>query len=240
MKLKILYEDENVLVVDKPAGIIVHPGEGKKDYGVTVVNLIEDKLDKDFRSGERPGIVHRLDKDTSGVLIVAKNKTACTSLKKQFKDRKVGKKYIALVNGKMQYPEGIIDSPIARADRGGNKMRVSSSADGREAVTKYLLKNVYKFDKNFPASLIDIEPKTGRTHQIRVHMAAIGHPVIGDPFYGNRKVNKIFEHSLGLRRQFLHSCSIKFKLPGKGGKMIEVTSKIPLELTEVLKKLTLS
>lgn len=240
MKLKILYEDKNVLVVDKPAGIIVHPGEGKKDYGITVVNLISEKLDKDFRKGERPGIVHRLDKDTSGVLIVAKNKMACVSLKRQFKNRKVEKKYVALVNGKLQYPEGIIDSPIARADRGGNKMRVSSSIDGREAVTKYLLKDVYRFDKNFPASLLEVEPKTGRTHQIRVHMAAIGHPVIGDPFYGNRKVNKIFEHDLGLKRQFLHSCEIKFKLPGKSGKMIKVTSKMPVELAKVIEKLTLS
>lgn len=238
MELEILYEDKNVLVINKPAGIVVHPGEGQKDYETTIVDLILPKLDKDFRGGNRPGIVHRLDKDTSGILVVAKNETACDSLKRQFKNRVIEKKYLALVFGKLRYPEGIIDSPIGRTGKGGNKMRVSMSNFGREAVTKYKVDSIYRFKRQYLASLLNVEPKTGRTHQIRVHMAAIGYPIIGDSFYGNKKMNRIFEKSFGLSRQFLHASEIKFKLPGRNGKTVKVTSKMPPDLEEVLKKLT--
>ncbi len=213
MDIKILHEEEDYLIINKPCGVIVHPSR-TTDIKGTVVEGLMNKMDKEliekFQGEEvdfRPGIVHRLDKDTSGVMIVARTQRGYEYFVDQFKTRKVKKVYLAMVKGKLEHKEGIIDSPIARSFRDRKKMDVAS--DGKEAVTSY--KVVEEFDLGDTAvSLLEVLPKTGRTHQIRVHMKAIGHHIVGDRVYGVDTLNKMVESEFGLKRQFLHAWKISF------------------------------
>ncbi len=212
IKIKIIYQDGNIIVVDKPAGVSAHPCKsGEKD---TLVNFLVYKFPEirnihdDSKDAElRPGIVHRLDKDTSGVMVITRNMKAFQFLKKLFKEHKVEKKYLAIVYGKLENKSGIISKPIARAKTyrkqviAGRKTKTKI----REAVTHY---KVLKEFSNY--SLLEVTPKTGRMHQIRIHLFSIGHPVVGDKIYKLKKVEKI-----EAPRQLLHAQSIKFRLFGK-------------------------
>jgi 23S rRNA pseudouridine1911/1915/1917 synthase len=218
-KLEILYEDGDILAVNKPSGILV--GEGR--------------IDDDAGEKGRLGIVHRLDKDTSGVLLVARTKDAHRYLVKQFKSRKVRKHYTALVLGKPKHPEGIIDSPIGRAHTDRQKMALSYEDDGKNAISHYKVAKSYNVGGKYVFSLVNVEIMTGRTHQIRVHMAAIGNPVLGDEKYGNRKANKYCADKFDLKRQFLHAKVIEFVLPSK--KKVVVKSDLPKDLEDVLEKI---
>ncbi len=221
--LKIVYEDNDVIVVDKPAGLTVHPAPGHPEH--TLANAILSHLPAIADTGEwqRPGIVHRLDKDTSGLIIIAKNNLAHQKLTEQFKARTVKKVYLTLVRGKVTPDQGTIEAPIGRDRSHREKMAITDRSHGREARTKYrVLKHLGSY------SLLETIPETGRTHQIRVHLAAIGYPVIGDKVYGVK--------SPLLDRQFLHAQRIKFQLPSSG-KEVEFSSELPTDLTGVLQAL---
>jgi 23S rRNA pseudouridine1911/1915/1917 synthase len=220
--LKILYEDEDVLVIDKPAGMTVHPAPGTP--GHTLLNALLSYLPglAEDENNPRPGIVHRLDKDTSGLILVAKNRVAQADLSGQFKSRSVDKRYIVLVKGRLTPDEGIIEAAIGRDPRHRQRMAVVSR--GREARTNY---RVIKYIGNH--SLLEIKPETGRTHQIRVHLAAIGFPVVGDERYGVK--------STYLSRQFLHASKIGFSLPSTG-EYVEFESPLPPDLEQALKEIS--
>ena len=215
--LKILYEDNDLLVVDKPAGMTVHPAAGHHEG--TLVNAVLGHI-PDIKTGdiERPGIVHRLDKDTSGLILVAKNPVAHMKLADQFKDREVSKIYLALVNGHLTPETGIIDAAIGRDPR--NRKRMAVTRHGRAAQTEYL---VVKYIGNY--TLLEAKPKTGRTHQIRVHLSAIGFPIVGDPVYGTKTDI--------LSRQFLHAYKLRFKLPSSG-EHVSFESELPEDLRDAL------
>lgn len=221
IKLEIVYEDADVIVVNKPAGLTVHPSPTQKSG--TLINglLVYYPLLKHVGDDPlRPGLVHRLDKDTSGLMIVAKNNQAFEYLKNQFQERKVIKKYLALVIGQLKQSSGEIKTAISRSKSIPTKQKIS--ATGKEAITLY--KTIKKF-RNF--TLIEAQPKTGRMHQIRVHLAWLGHPVAGDPKYGLRATVPP-----GLKRQFLHSAYLKIKLPDGGTK--EFRASLPSDLTHTL------
>ena len=217
--LDILYEDDDLLVVDKPAGLAVHPAAGHA--GHTLVNAILHHFPHlaDISDSLRPGIVHRLDKDTSGVMLVAKNRTAQLNLINQFKDRSIAKSYVALVKGRLTPERGIIDAAIGRDPR--NRKRMAVVTAGREARTEY---RVIKYTGD--CTLLEVMPETGRTHQIRVHLSAIGYPVVGDIVYGVKSAH--------LSRQFLHACRLGFKLPSTG-EYVEFKSELPADLKQALK-----
>jgi 23S rRNA pseudouridine1911/1915/1917 synthase len=225
--LTVVYEDADIVVVDKPAGMVVHPAHGHLT-GTLVNALLAHCLDLAGIGGElRPGIVHRLDKDTSGLLIVAKNDAAYHHLQSQFQARLVHKTYLALVEGVPTAAYGLIDAPIGRDPQRRQRMAIvtGSSRVGREARTEYRV--VERFSEH---ALIEAEPVTGRTHQIRIHLAFIGHPVVGDRVYGFRK------QRLPLARQFLHAARIGFTLPGSG-QPVEFRSPLPDDLEAVLRTL---
>lgn len=224
--MEILYEDSGCFVVNKPAGVVVHPGEGGMHRGETVVDIFAKKIGKGVGAPGRPGVVHRLDKNTSGVLVIAKNEAAYHDLVAQFKEHAIEKIYWGLVRGKMENDEAIIDSPIARSYKDRKKMGVSRM--GKEAITEYKVLKCYD-----GVSLLEIKIKTGRTHQIRVHMAAIGHPIVGDKEYGDKQLNREFEGKFGLERQFLHAAILKFKSP-VSGKAVRVQSDLPVILKKIL------
>ena len=227
----VLYEDSDVLVIDKPADVVVHPGDAGSNYTGTVANFMKDKFVGEAVDELRPGIVHRLDKETSGVLILAKNTKSYDYLVDLFKNRKVFKSYITLVVGRMEHPIAMVDSPIARSYDNRKKMTVAN--DGKEAVSKYeLLDEIIVEGEIY--SLLKVQIMTGRTHQIRVHMNAIGHPVVGDVLYGNRKVNKLFEEEFELTRQFLHASAVKFISPDTK-KEVAIMSELPNDLKKVLR-----
>ncbi len=221
--LVILYEDDNLAVIDKPAGMVVHPAYGHTSG--TLVNAVLAHWPQlaTIDGPERAGIVHRLDKETSGVILVAKTSAAQDSLRAQFKDRQVEKRYLALIEGLPDTPEGLIDAPIGRDPN--QRKRMAVTRDGREAVTEYHVLEHYA-----DHSLVEVFPKTGRTHQIRVHMAFIGHPVVGDTVYGRRK------QRIKMKRHFLHAAAITFTLPDKG-ELITVEAPLPVPLQDVLNKL---
>jgi len=221
MPLKILYEDIDLMVIDKPAGLTVHPAPGH--YTGTLANAILAHI-PNLEAGavNRPGIVHRLDKDTSGLIVVAKNPVAHMKLSDQFKSRGITKVYLALVKGHLTPEEGIIEANIGRHPRDRKRMAVVSK--GREALTEY---KVIEYIDNY--TLLEIRPKTGRTHQIRVHLSAVGFPVVGDPIYGVR--------SDVLDRQFLHAYRLGFKLPSTG-EYQEFQSELPDDLALALQKIS--
>ena len=222
--IDIIYEDKDIIVVNKQKGMVVHPANGNPDG--TLVNAILAKC-KDTLSGIggeiRPGIVHRLDKDTSGLLIIAKNDKAHINMSKQIQDRKVIKKYIALVKGVIGENTATIDMPIARSTKDRKKMAVDKN--GKEAITHY--KVVQRYDKY---TLLEIKIDTGRTHQIRVHMAYIGHPVVGDLQYSNGK------NEFGIEGQMLHSKYLEFDHPITG-KRLKLEAPLPEYFEQVLKEL---
>lgn len=216
--LSIIYEDEDLAVVDKPAGMTAHPAPGHPDN--TLINAILAHF-PDLPAGSdalRPGIVHRLDKDTSGLMLVAKNRLSLANLSEQFKERSVIKKYFVLVKGRISPENGEINAPISRHPH--QRKRMAITENGRDALTKYqLLKYIGQY------SLLEVSPITGRTHQIRVHMAAIGFPVAGDATYGVK--------TPGLERQFVHAYCLGFKLPSDGN-YVELTTKLPPDLEKAL------
>lgn len=224
VRLDILYADEHILVVDKPPGMVVHPGAGVRTG--TLVNALVHRYPEVAALGpeDRPGIVHRLDKETSGVMVVARTPAAQASLLGQFKGRDVQKVYLGLVFGRMPVREGTIDWPIGRHVRNGQRFSVKTRKP-RTAETRYSVIREFK-----DASLLEIRPKTGRTHQIRVHLATAGHPIVGDGRYGRRKRDKRFP------RLFLHAHRLGFFHPATG-EWIEFVSPLAEDLSAVLKDL---
>jgi 23S rRNA pseudouridine1911/1915/1917 synthase len=217
--LDIIYQDEDLLVVDKPVGLTVHPAPGHQSH--TLVNAILNHVPNLSESDLlRPGIVHRLDKDASGVMVVAKNSRAQLDLIGQFKTRSVAKAYQVLVKGLLTPDNGVIEAPIGRDPRNRKRMAVVAEGKGREARTHY---HVIRHLAGY--TLIEVRPETGRTHQIRVHLSTIGYPVAGDRVYGSR--------TDPLPRLFLHACRLGFKLPSTG-EYFEFTSNLPPELERVL------
>ena len=222
--VEIIYEDDDIIVVNKPKGLVVHPAVGNLDG--TLVNAIM-AICKDSLSGIggeiRPGIVHRLDKDTSGVLIIAKNDIAHINLSEQIKNHQVEKTYIALVRGIVKENEATINMPIGRSTKDRKKMAVSKN--GKNAITHFKVLN--KFEKY---TLLEIKIETGRTHQIRVHLSHIGYPVVGDYTYSNGK------NDFNVEGQMLHAKKIKFKHP-KLEKIMELEAKLPEYFQEIIDKL---
>lgn len=223
--IDIIYQDNDIIVVNKPKGLVVHPADGNPDG--TLVNAII-AICKDGLSGIggelRPGIVHRLDKDTSGLLIVAKNDKAHRLMSEQIKNREVRKIYIALVKGVVSENEATIDMPIGRSTKDRKKMAVRK--DGKEAVTHF------RVLKRYPSyTLLEVKIDTGRTHQIRVHMAEIGHPVVGDMVYSSGK------NEFGVEGQMLHAKSLDFKHPITG-KQMHLEAPLPKYFEDVLDKLS--
>lgn len=227
--IEVIYEDNDIIVVNKPKGLVVHPANGNPDG--TLVNAIM-AICKDSLSGIggeiRPGIVHRLDKDTSGLLIVAKNDKAHINMSEQIKNRQVNKTYIALVRGTITENEGTIDMPIGRSTKDRKKMAVTKN--GKQAVTHFKVMGRYtKNDNSY--TLLEVKIDTGRTHQIRVHMTEIGHPLIGDIVYSNGK------NEFGVVGQCLHAYKLEFKHPTTQ-KQMKLEAPIPQyfqEIIEILK-----
>ncbi|MDD4027481.1 MAG: RluA family pseudouridine synthase [Bacilli bacterium] len=217
MDLNIVYEDEDLIVINKPSGIVVHPSVGH--YSGTLVNglMYHCKLSN---NGVRPGIVHRIDKDTSGLLLVAKNDDAHLSLSEQLKNKTVVRKYIALVNGIINHETGTIDAPIGRDKEDRKKMAVTE-INSKNAVTNFKV-----LERLNNASLIECILETGRTHQIRVHMKYIGYPIINDSVYGNKKVINDYG-------QMLHAKTIGFIHP-RTKEYMEFDSELPKEFVEIL------
>ncbi len=237
LDLPILYEDKSVLVVNKPYGMVVHPVKDGQYLSGTVVNAVLNKINKKEFEGLRPGIVHRIDKDTSGALIVAKTKKAQEKIIAQFKERKIQKYYIALVNGILKHPEGVVEAAIGRAGVDRKKMRVTADDEGKLAVSVYKVLETFKLERGrYLCSLLRVQIKTGRTHQIRVHMTALGHSIVGDSVYGNYKTNQFFKKKYGLERQFLHAHEVGFQSPEKD-KEVFVTAKLPEDLENVLNQM---
>jgi 23S rRNA pseudouridine1911/1915/1917 synthase len=221
--LNVVFEDEHLIVVDKPAGLVVHPAPGHAS-GTLVNALLHHCKDlKGIGGVERPGIVHRLDKDTSGLIVVAKTEKALQSLAGQFKDRTVTKVYLALAKGTMEKTRGVIDSPIGRHKVHRKKMS-SHTHKGREAETRYEV--VTQFDKY---ALVRLFPKTGRTHQLRVHLASIGHPILGDGLYGGTSGPGVPKIS----RQALHAHSLKFIHP-ETGEELHFESPLPEDMQALI------
>lgn len=232
MPLSIVYEDGDLLVIDKPPGLAVHPSPGHSSHTL-VHGILAHCSDLSGIGGEkRPGIVHRLDKDTSGLIIVAKNDAAHVSLSRQLKEHRVEKTYLALVEGHIEPKEGVIDAPIGRDPHHRTRMAVVDG--GREARTRYrLLRTVGG------RSLVELRPETGRTHQLRVHLAAMGFPIAGDAVYGprggggRRAGGRRSAGLAGLTRQFLHAQRLAFRHPATGERL-ELEAPLATDLASVL------
>lgn len=232
--LDIVYEDSDIVVVNKPAGMVVHPTDHGAHVSGTLVNaLMHHCRDLSGIGGEkRPGIVHRLDKDTSGLIISAKNDVAHNYISKQIQNRTVTKKYITLLNGHLSPKQGSIEAPLIKSQAGGKKdVQISGKAKAKYALTHY---KVVKYVGDY--SLVEVQIVTGRTHQIRVHFKAIGHPVCGDSMYGDTKNNEKL-HEAGLKRQFLHAAQLTFKRPSDK-KELHLKAELPNDLNDVLTAIT--
>lgn len=227
--LSIVFEDESIIVIDKPPGLVVHPGAG--NYRGTLVNaLLFHCHDLSGIGGHlRPGIVHRLDKNTSGIMVVAKSDPVHRSLARQFKNRQVTKLYKAIVAGAMPAGEGVVEAPIGR-HRTDRKKMSTSGARGRQAVTRWKLSQSF----GRVASLLDVRIETGRTHQIRVHLKDIGHPVLGDTLYGNRSVGIAALKSMN--RQALHAATLGVYHPLRE-EFMEFTAPLPEDMTLLMGEL---
>lgn len=233
IRLDIVYEDNDVVVVNKPRGLVTHPAPG--NYSGTLVNALLYHCDHLASLGAplRPGIVHRLDKDTSGLIVAAKTDAAYHSLVKQLKDRTVEKTYVALVHGVIKKDEGVIEAPIGRHPVSRQKMAVIESKKeevkskkSREAFTSF--KVIRRF-KNY--TLVEVKIKTGRTHQIRVHFSHLGHPLVGDPTYGGQK------DEFDLKGQLLHAQRLGFIHPATG-KFMKFEAEMPKEMAGVIKRIS--
>ncbi len=241
--LHVVYRDDDVIVIDKPAGLVTHPAPGHQSG--TLVNALlgmeaaesglatsQQGLAASQRGlataggAERPGIVHRLDRDTSGLIVVARNDAAQLSLQAQLKARRVRKTYLALVGGVVDAQLGRIEKPIGRDPR--NRMRMAVTAEGKPAVTGYRVRERFR-----EWTMLDLDLVTGRTHQIRVHLASIGHPVAGDPIYANGTVRRGPD---GLGRLFLHAWKLEFLSPGSG-RLVRCEAPLPVALESVLEGL---
>ena len=228
----VVHEDADLLVVDKPPGLVVHPGAGHRD-GTLVSGLLARYPDLgavpavDGWDPTRPGIVHRLDKDTSGLLAVARTPRAQAHLVGQLADRSMGRTYLALVLGRVAADEGTVEAPIGRSTRDPTRMAVRR--DGRDARTHYRV--LARHDGPVPTTLLELRLETGRTHQIRVHLRAIGHPVAGDARYGGSS------RPLALPRPFLHAAALRLVHPTTG-ELLELSSPLPADLAGVLTTLT--
>jgi 23S rRNA pseudouridine1911/1915/1917 synthase len=247
--LEIIYEDEELVVVNKAAGMVVHPAAGIS--GGTLANALAFRFHQlgnaDFglqidkanassnpQSFPRPGIVHRLDRDTSGLIVVAKTESPHENLADQFRAREVFKSYVALVHGRVQEESGRIEQPIARDPR--NRTRMAVVRGGRPSLSLYSVRR--SFDR---FTLLDVEIKTGRTHQIRVHLQWLKHPVVGDAVYGDGRDNTVVDVRLrsmiaSLNRQFLHAERLGFRHP-RTGERLNFTAPLPLELANLLEEL---
>lgn len=244
--LDIVYEDADLLVVNKPAGMVVHPAYGHRTG--TLVNAVLAHCPEIAGVGDtlRSGIVHRLDKETSGLIIVAKNDAARQYLQQQFKRREVKKVYLALVEGHLEPGRGLIEAPIGRDPRRRKRMAVVRAGEGgREAQTEYRVVEYFALPVDGVRcsrryTLVEAQPVTGRTHQVRVHFAFIGHPLLGDPVYGFRKqrlAGKVRCYGLPpLDRQFLHAQSLGFRLP-HSNQYVEFRAELPTDLRELLERL---
>jgi 23S rRNA pseudouridine1911/1915/1917 synthase len=220
VEVPIVFEDEHLLVVDKPAGLVVHPGAGVQD--ATLVQLLAGRV-AGGPDPERPGVVHRLDRDTSGLMVLARSEAAHAALQEQIRRRDVGREYLALVAGSFDTRSGTIDAPIGR-DRANRTVMSTRTDKPRAAVTHF------EVVEALPGrSLLRVTLETGRTHQIRAHLRAIGHPVCGDPAYGGRQSGD----PLGLTRQFLHSARLRFSHPVTR-EFLDCESKPPVELGRAL------
>jgi 23S rRNA pseudouridine1911/1915/1917 synthase len=219
-----VYEDDDLLIVDKPAGLVVHPSPGHADG--TLVNALLGRHGASFggiAGVRRPGIVHRLDRDTSGLLIVARHDAAQASLMAQLKARRVKKTYLALVHGSVAAAVGRIEAPIGRDP--GHRTRMAVVSSGRPATTGYRVRERFE-----GWTLLELDLVTGRTHQIRVHLAAIGHPIAGDPVYGTGTSRRGPE---GLARLFLHAWRLELTSPSSG-RLIRAEAPLPADLEQVL------
>lgn len=233
--IEIVYEDDTLVVVNKPAGLVVHPAAGI--HSGTLANALAyhfQQLPDSGGAGVRPGIVHRLDRDTSGLMVVAKTEAALENISDQFRDRSVFKSYVALVHGRLSTESGRIEQPLAR-DR-ANRTRMAVVRGGRSALSLYRVRQ--RFDR---FTLLDVELKTGRTHQIRVHLAWLKHPVVGDETYGAGRDNTIQDarlraHVRKLGRHFLHAEKLTFTHP-QTNERVEFSTALPAELAELLKVL---
>ena len=223
--LDIIFENDDLLVVNKPAGMVVHPAPGHA--GGTLVNAVlgHDPELEGVGDEQRPGIVHRLDKDTSGLILVAKNDVAHRELQRQFKEREVEKTYLALLDGHPPTSTGRIEAAIGRDVRNRKRMAIVPDARGRTAVTEYKVLTTYP-----EHTLAEGYPHTGRTHQLRLHFAYLRCPIVGDTVYGRHN------SSLPLKRHFLHAARLKFKLPGSGEPVV-MEAPLPPELERVLQRL---
>jgi 23S rRNA pseudouridine1911/1915/1917 synthase len=252
----VIYEDEDLAVINKPAGMMVHAGSGQNDDARsrgTLVNALLFRFKNLSATGGdlRPGIVHRLDKDTSGLIVVAKNDTAHTALGEMFSSRQIKKTYFALVQGELARAKGTINADIGRDPQRRTRMTAKPLADARTAVSHYEV--VRRLANRFGKfTLVRVRIETGRTHQIRVHMASIGHPVVGDTLYGgsghltdqvasNAATSKAARRNsepekLRLGRNFLHSAQLEFPHP-RTGKLLQLQAPLPVELEEFLNKL---
>lgn len=223
--LDIVFEDEDVIVINKPAGMVVHPAAGHARATLIHAALAHAPVIEGVGGELRPGLVHRLDKDTSGLIILAKNDRAQGALQEQFQNREIEKTYIALVDGRPPMARGRIEAPIGRDPRQRQRMAVARGARGRVAISEYRV--LEEFPKH---TLLEVNPHTGRTHQIRVHLAFIGCPVVGDRVYGHRNP------SLPIPRQFLHALRLGLRLPGED-KMSYFDAPLPPDLQAVLSDL---
>ena len=231
--IKKIFENGNFVAVDKPAGLLVHGVKGIKNKEKTLADWILKNYPKNKNVGDdpeiRPGIVHRLDKDTSGIILIAKNQKYFEYLKNLFQNHKIQKTYLALVYGKVLKPKGIIEKAISLKP-GTVKRTVFKGKMEKAAVTEYEVSKTYEFinekgnAKYF--TLVKAMPKTGRTHQIRIHLASIGHPIVGDSLYGQK------ENPFGLKRQFLHAEALEFNIDDNNRMKLE--AEIPADLKEVL------
>jgi 23S rRNA pseudouridine1911/1915/1917 synthase len=229
--IEIVYEDETLVVVNKPAGLVVHPAAGI--HSGTLANALAYHFQQlpDSGAGVRPGIVHRLDRDTSGLLVVAKTEAALEHLSDQFRDRTVFKSYVALVHGRVNTDSGRIDQPLARD--ASNRTRMAVVRGGRSALSLYRVRQ--RFNR---FTVLDVELKTGRTHQIRVHLAWLKHPVVGDETYGGGRDNtiqdaKLRAHVRNLGRHFLHAEKLAFTHP-RTHERVEFSSPLPPQLAQLL------
>lgn len=228
--LNIVYEDDYLIVVNKPAGLVVHPAAGV--HSGTLANALAYHFQQLSQAGSmRPGIVHRLDKDTSGLLVVAKTEASHEHLADQFRAREVFKSYVALVYGVVRQERGRIEQPIARDPR--NRTRMAIVPGGRGALSLYKVRRSYD-----SFTLLDVELKTGRTHQIRVHLSSLKHPVVGDELYGTGRDNNVRDVQLRaqirkLKRQFLHAERIGFRHPHTS-ELLNFTAALPSELNQLL------
>lgn len=241
MEPKILFEDESIVVVDKPSGVIVHDGPDSLSAWLTKHDPRIKK--QDWPDPERAGIVHRLDKETSGVMVLAKNPEVLEKLQAQFKSRETEKRYVALLAGHLTPGRGVIDFPLSRHIGHKTPMAVSQFGTGRgterEAVTKYTVQRYYALERKSgtadEVTLIEAHPVTGRTHQLRVHFKANRHPILGDPIY-NTKESKRLTKKLGIPRLFLHAQLLRLRHP-KTVEWLEFSAQLPSDLQQILDRL---